>query len=320
MKISVIVPIYNVKKYIELSITSICEQTFNDYEIILVNDGSPDDSVQIAENIINKFGKTYSLINKKNGGLPSARNIGIENANGDFVCFIDSDDVIAPTHLQELYDACHKFDTYIAFSDFQLTSEKNRKGNSDRFFSPYKILKNQLLENFLIRKLKIHCCALLIKKDYLVEKKILFNEKLRYGEDIDFMWRLFPTIDAISATGNNTYKYLIRENSLMTKQNIERVELLCKEFQETVYGLEEQYPNERYIWKYLYAKALLAFYRTFAEASQYEDFILLLNKTNYKNEISKIFGIKSVKLNILAIFLLIHPKIFYSVIRKNGRA
>ena len=100
--ISVIVPIYNVEKYLEKCIESILAQTYTDYELILVNDGSTDGCYEICQ----KFSKRdvrIKLINKPNGGLSSARNVGIDNSKGDYITFVDSDDYISKYMLQELY-------------------------------------------------------------------------------------------------------------------------------------------------------------------------------------------------------------------------
>ena len=92
MTFSIIVPIYNVEKYLVACLDSILRQTFKDYELILINDGSTDESLKICRTYLNKD-KRIKLIDKSNGGLSSARNAGISKAEGDFILFIDSDDL-----------------------------------------------------------------------------------------------------------------------------------------------------------------------------------------------------------------------------------
>ena len=104
-KISIIIPVYNVEKYVGKCLSSLVDQTFTDFEIIAVNDGSKDDSLDI----LRRFEERYDfvkVIDQKNGGIANARNNGLAAARGEYVCFVDSDDYVGPTYLEELYNAC----------------------------------------------------------------------------------------------------------------------------------------------------------------------------------------------------------------------
>ena len=110
MEISIIVPVYNTERYISKCLKSILEQTFTDFEVLVINDGSTDNSQDIIEKFT-LYDKRIKTFRKKNGGLSSARNYGIEKASGKFICFIDSDDWVKKNFLNELY--------------YQIISEKN---------------------------------------------------------------------------------------------------------------------------------------------------------------------------------------------------
>lgn len=316
-KVSVIIPVYNVEKYIEESLKSVCEQDYSDLEIILVNDGTKDNSINVAKKIAKENGKRIIIVNKENGGLPSARNAGIRKATGKYICFIDSDDIIAKNHISDLVSVCQKYDTKVSYAAFQLTYENDRAGKATIGNESVLIKHEQLLHDFLIRKVRIHCCALLINHEYLISNNIFFNEKLKYGEDIDFMWRLFPTLETIAYTGNETYMYLQRANSLMTTQNMDRVLILLSEFRKTVKYLYGQYPKDRQIFRFLYGKAALAFYRTFAEAAPYSLFKKLLKKSDYRKTIWREIFIGNIKISLLTIALLISPRMFVFIVKKN---
>ncbi len=103
-KISVIVPAYNVESYLADCLDSILNQTYPNIEVIVIDDGSPDRSGEIAENYKQKD-RRIKVIHQENGGLSVARNSGLDNATGEFVCFIDSDDWIEPDYLELLYSA-----------------------------------------------------------------------------------------------------------------------------------------------------------------------------------------------------------------------
>ena len=117
VKVSVIVPIYNVEKYLKQSLHSLKHQTLKDIEVILVNDGSTDHSQEIAEKYV-KSTPTFKLINKPNGGLSSARNAGMDIACGEYLAFVDSDDWVAFDMMEKLYDNAKKYDSDMVLSGF----------------------------------------------------------------------------------------------------------------------------------------------------------------------------------------------------------
>lgn len=118
IKVSVIVPIYQVEDYLSRCLDSIMNQTFTDFECILVNDGSKDRSKEIAERYVS-IDHRFVLINKKNGGLSSARNAGIEKANGQYLCFVDSDDCLHSRYLEHLYFMISKSDSDMSICGFK---------------------------------------------------------------------------------------------------------------------------------------------------------------------------------------------------------
>ena len=108
--ISVIVPIYNVEKWLPRCVDSILSQEYKNLEIFLVDDGSPDGCPTICDEYAEKD-KRIKVIHKKNGGLSDARNVAIDVASGEFICFVDSDDYVAPTYVEILYSLIEKYQT-----------------------------------------------------------------------------------------------------------------------------------------------------------------------------------------------------------------
>ena len=114
-EISVIVPVYKVEKYLKRCVNSILNQDFEDYEIILVDDGSPDGCPAICDEYAKLYAK-ISVIHKKNGGLSDARNIAVAQSKGEYIVFIDSDDYVDSNHLSSLWDAMVKNDADMSCS------------------------------------------------------------------------------------------------------------------------------------------------------------------------------------------------------------
>lgn len=124
--ITIIVPIYKVENYLDKCVYSIIQQTYTNLEIILVDDGSPDNCGNICENYRKKDSR-IKVIHKENGGLSDARNVGINSATGKYIAFIDSDDYIAINYIEELYKAIKKYNVQIALCSYILISESGEK-------------------------------------------------------------------------------------------------------------------------------------------------------------------------------------------------
>lgn len=122
--ISVVVPIYNVEKYLRLCLDSLLMQTYTNFEVLMINDGSPDDSANICKEYLAKD-RRFQYFEKENGGLSDARNYGIEHSKGEYITFVDSDDWLKETFLEDLYEAITRtgadiaLSTYIIYDDFQ---------------------------------------------------------------------------------------------------------------------------------------------------------------------------------------------------------
>lgn len=124
--VSIIIPVYNVEKYIEKCIDSIINQTYKNLEIILVDDGSPDGCPEICDKYALQDSR-IKAIHKKNGGLSDARNAGLDIMKGEWVIFIDSDDFVSPYHVENLYYLVKKFNTNIAITSFECFYNENKK-------------------------------------------------------------------------------------------------------------------------------------------------------------------------------------------------
>ncbi len=132
-KVSVIVPVYNVEKYLEECIESLINQTLTDIEIICINDGSTDNSLKILEELQKKDNR-IKIINQKNSGVSSARNNGIENATGEYIGFVDSDDWIDSDYYEKLYNTAKKYNSDIAAGDMYRRNKKRFNYEKEELF------------------------------------------------------------------------------------------------------------------------------------------------------------------------------------------
>lgn len=144
IKVSVIVPVYNGESYIKACIDSILNQTLKEIEIIVINDGSIDNTNKVLENYRKEYPNQIKVIEKENEGQGKARNVGINLAKGEFLTFVDSDDTIEPNMLKKMYDTIKKQHTDIAISDYNEIWGKNQT------------IKKSILRNCYRYKKKLH--------------------------------------------------------------------------------------------------------------------------------------------------------------------
>lgn len=231
IEISVIVPIYNVEKYLHKCVESILNQTFKNFEIILVNDGATDNCPKIADEFAEKYPDIITTVHKKNGGLGDARNYGINYTKGKYLLFIDSDDYIAEDMLEMLYNNVKKYGSDIVISGFQSVSES---GNI------ISVIKENLSEDEVMN-LKDNKNLMMINPaawNKLYNRELFIQHPdIRYPsrdwyEDIRTTLKLFNVAENITYVNKPLYNYLWREGSITNNKS-------CERNIEIIYALED---------------------------------------------------------------------------------
>ncbi len=215
VKVSVIVPVYNVEEYLPKCLDSVINNTLSDIEIIIVNDGSTDNSSKIIAKY-QKKDKRIKVINQENCGLGSARNKGLEKAMGEYIAFIDSDDWIEKDMLEFMYN--HAFEKK---SDIVICSYKNIYNHKEEVnIIPDQIIndtiagKNSRIFNIFSAWCKIY------KRDFLNKSKVKFVEDKVWYEDFSFSVKLLSMTTKIDIINKPLYNYVIRNNSIMNNFKI----------------------------------------------------------------------------------------------------
>lgn len=237
--VSILVPIYNVEQYIEKCIYSIFTQTYVNIEYIFVDDASPDNSVNILMNCIPNFPdrKKYIKIihHKHNKGIAAVRNTCLDNATGDYVLFVDSDDWVEQNMVEKLVDAIQKEDADIAACDFTTDYINNKKYNYENYSNS--CITN--LKKAINYNIGTVLWKLLIKKDLFEDNKIRFTPHLDVGEDYVVTIKIYYYAKKMSFIHETLYHYVqynINRYSNVNLKNLENhiaaiteVELFCKE-------------------------------------------------------------------------------------------
>ena len=212
-KVSVIVPVYNTENYIEKCLNSLVNQTLEDIEIIVINDGSTDDSENLIDKFIGKYPNKIKYYKKENGGLSDARNYGLNYVTGEYIGFIDSDDYIELSMYEKMYNLAQNEQADIVECDF--TWEYPDKIKIDTGIE-YKD-KEDLFTNS-----RVMACNKIFKKDIIDDIK--FPKGLRY-EDVEFFYKLLPNVNKIAVLKEPLYYYIQRESSISNLQNERTAEI-----------------------------------------------------------------------------------------------
>ena len=207
---SVIIPIYNVEKYLHQCVDSVLAQTFQNLEIILVDDGSPDDCPQLCDEYANK-NSCIKVVHKKNGGLSDARNCGINIAKGDYLLFLDSDDYWDDsTALKKIYDIITKYDyaDLVMFQAKLLYPDGSMISDKGMFIDDFNELNKEDALHYLTEQglLIASACSKVIRRDFLMEKNLFFKVGIK-SEDIDWILRVANCMPKYLYTDQYFYIY-----------------------------------------------------------------------------------------------------------------
>lgn len=214
MLVSIIIPIYNVENYIEECLESVYQQTYPQIEVILVNDCTPDNSMEIANTIINKYKDKYptTIINHKhNKGLSEARNSGMKIAKGEYIYFIDSDDAIMPNVITLL--------AKVALNHKNLEMIRGSYNSGNTFIPTHRIeIKEEILFKDDRAKREFisipYIWNILCKRSFLINYHITFNSNIRFAEDQFFGYSIAKNLSFMAKVPHAIYFYRQRENSL----------------------------------------------------------------------------------------------------------
>ena len=308
--ISIIVPIYKVEKYINQCLDSICGQTYKNLEIILVDDGSPDNCGKICDEYAQKDSR-IKVIHKENGGLSSARNAGLDVIKGEYISFIDSDDFIENNFIEKLYNLCIDNDVDIAecnYLQFENEIEKTKNKDKVEIFTSYE-MQNRMYSVYGTRTTVVWNK---LYKNYIYKELRFPNGKINEDEFCTYK-AFYNCKKKIAVTNENLYYYRYNSESIMGKKfNSKRFDVIdAYEERKTFYKKH----NEIELYKKTlksYINTLRYYYeltsRDIEKPKKYLVMLHNISKENYK-ELKKLKG-KVFKLNVKDLFFIFQPNIY----------
>lgn len=309
MKVSVIVPVYNQEKYINRCIDSILEQTMTDFELILINDGSKDKSLDILKEY-EKKDKRIKVIDQKNMGVAKTRNKGIEMAHGEFIALVDNDDYLDDTYLEEFLSVSDDADVVV--------------GGYKRVGEEKVLFEKKITTNSWSKYENVAPWGKIIRTSFLRENKIKFFS-YSIGEDIIFNMDLYTLTDKIKAIDNSSYNWFYNTSSVSnTSQKVfnEDILVLFEKMKEHDRNNETKYFVARYFIWYLLFSGRRATSKEFLEEykkikkwlidNNYYNYIsfskILKNESSFKNKIIISIFLLIIKLKLINIFAKVYCK------------
>ena len=310
INVSVIVPVFNNSQYIGATLDSIINQDFDGFEVIVIDDGSSDNSLDIVKEKLNASNIPNTVIHQENQGVSSARNKGIEASNGDYLVFVDADDYITPNHLSELYNG---------ESDFSLIQIVKEEGNiisKPHVYSQTSISTKEFIEMELKMQITFNFVQLMYKSDIIKDNSIKFPSEYIYGEDTYFALVALSYGDKISISNEVTYHYIQHSSSAIRTSEFRRFDIV-EIFEKLASFYKKQGLNDlanliitSRIPKAIFGNMNYFFYNGY----DFNEVINIMKELDLFDKLSKFDGDSKFKLKI-KLFLL-NPRIYYNVWKK----
>ena len=324
--ISVIIPAYNVSKFISGTLDSLKAQTFKDFEIIVINDGSTDDTLERIRSFKSEFTNEMILINQKNSGVSRSRNSGIEISRGKYICFIDGDDTVEPDYLQLMYERITSDDSDMCYCGYRevLTDGTVYKRYSERYkYSDGLINGKDILEKYLRGETYMYIWSIIFKRELIFSNNIRFRKDISYGEDQIFNFQALAKADKVSCVKKELINYLRHDSGTM--QNLNNLKYLS--ILRSLYDLEKEFEKNKERKEILNAlmydktvRTTIMILTNWAAIGQRKKYDSLLSRSIIKNFLKRAFLSDPFRYykNIIKSFLLLYfPETCYNIYKNK---
>ncbi len=311
--ISLVLPVYNVEDYLVNCLKTIANQEYRDFEVILVNDGSKDRSIEYAKEYLKDTDMDWKVIDKENGGLASARNAGLKAAKGDYVAFIDTDDAISKDFLSRLIHVLED-DMDFSFCAFRFVKKQEVPDTEDPGMRIYD--QQSLMDAFLKRNIAFVVPSMLFRKSFLLENDLFFDEKIRFSEDQPFIWNVILHSKRSIYLNKQMYGYYVRENSIMTGSSYEKIINSYREFKEVISRIFADHPEYQRTKELLLPRWELGALYSSARIIDYDQYLKIYEEMDGRSIFKRIRGIGEIKAYLLASVCSASPKLLYNLCRR----
>ncbi|WP_407377317.1 glycosyltransferase family 2 protein [Methanobrevibacter sp.] len=308
IKVSVIIPVYNCGEYIGSTLKSVINQNFSDYEIIVVDDGSTDNSLEVINSTLRECGIRYKVIHQQNGGVSVARNHGIDVSSGEYLVFVDGDDLISPNHLLELYNGVEDF----SLIQFAKKDGDNIYSQGTNFGRDY-ISTDDFIQKELNMEIVFNFFQIMYKSSIIKENNIRFTPGVVYGEDTEFALKALIFGNNIHISNEITYFYVQRTGSAIRTTEFRRFDIV-----EIFENLSKFYRinGKNHLAKLIiYSRIPRAIFGNmnyfFYSCYGFDDVMYVMKKKDLFYKLSRFRG--DFKFNLKVRLFLLNPKLYYKL-------
>lgn len=314
MKVSVIIPCYNCEDYVADTLNSLKQQSYKDFEIICVNDGSSDNTLQLLNNWKINSGLNMTIVDQSNHGVSHARNVGVERSQGSYIMFCDSDDLFHPTIIERLVKSIEDGNFDVSYC---LLSRKIEEVFNDRKNDCHISVTQEEAMSFLLHHMgQISFDCYMYKKKILIDNNIRFDENTKFGEDREFTWKYLVNCCSIVCVNDILYYYRPNRNSATMKKASWRKTDLLVAMKRVEQYMEQNgcsfLPDFR---NYMFPRSIWAVAKAFAISRDKELYERLQNEYDVKASMKLLCKDNNWMVALSSWFYCINPYLFYRIVQ-----
>ena len=310
--VSIILPVYNVGEYIEDCIKSIIAQRYVDFELIIINDGSKDNSIQLAEALLKRSSVDYKVIVRENGGLSAARNTGVSASSGEYLVFVDSDDVISPYYLETLVNDVKSNNVELAIANYRNVEEHNKFDFDERTILGRIVDRKEFLYKVLRHKIVPYFGGFIVAKSLIDKLSLQFDETVFFGVDQAYRWRLMIETEKYSYSEKEIYNYFVRPSSIMTGTKIHKMKTGISSIEKCAQDLKE---NGMIDSSWIETQWKTAALHTIAKLNTFEQFCTALPA--FKPSIVEYLSFPDIRIKLSGIAATVSNRLYYELLRRK---
>ncbi|WP_270166533.1 glycosyltransferase family 2 protein [Paenibacillus sp. SYP-B4298] len=318
--VSVIIPCYNSSSTLRNTLDSLKEQSYKDFEVIIVNDGSIDETEFIVYEYINNGSLQINYLFQENKGVSAARNNGLRMARGEYICFLDSDDIYHKDFLAILIKSITKYQCDTVYCGY--SREINKLFYDEISLNNLDIKElshEQLLDSFMYRSKNFAFFTFIYKNEIIKKERIFFSEGLKYGEDLEFAWRYLSNCRKGVYLNVNLYGYYNNLDSAMNNINWNMIDALS-----AIKNVEDylKIKSNSYYVKfkdYMFSRMLWTVLKDFSLAGEKELFDKLRKEFQTKKKVKRMIFSSDFVIRATTIVYLMNPVIFFIIFKIYGR-
>ena len=310
--VSVIIPCYNATHTIVNTLNSLERQKYKDFEVIVINDGSADNLDKTIKKYRFYSSLTINYIEQNNSGVSVARNTGLDNAKGEYIVFLDSDDIYHCNFIAALYQTLKYLNVDTVYCLF---SRDIRRISIEEDSFPAscveRLTANELMCNFMYKPMPMGFWTFIYKRSIIENNSIRFTPNAKYGEDLEFTWKYLSHCDNGAAIKKHLYGYYDNPKSAINTVNWGKTDLLASIARVENYLRETNNPFYETYKNYMYSRTIWAVLRTFAQAQKKELFYRLIDEYDTRKHMQAMLKAPNVLIQLSSALYCINPILFY---------